>query len=302
MTPPTRRQMLASCALLPLAACSAMDASCGAERLGSLPMRLERGALLVPVALGQRLVLMILDTGAERTILDPVETERFGYREDPARVSRLVGVGGRMPPRHDVTVPQLTFGDLRFNNLAVAVGETPLFGRGAPVVGLIGGDILGPLDLDFDFAAGRLALYHVPSCSTDPIPWSASASRLQTIRHGRLTVIEVELDGTPLTAVIDTGATRSVLLADAADRIGLRSEYMLSIPSSSGEGIGGLPMGLHAHRFRELRMGQTVFRNQVLAVGEGRMGNLDMLIGLDLLRLRRMWISPSGGAVYFRTT
>jgi predicted aspartyl protease len=301
MTLPTRRQMLAACASLPIAAC-ATQASCGVEQLGAVPMRLERGALLVPVALGRQPVLMILDTGAERTILDPTEVVQLGYRENHARISRLVGVGGKMPPRHDVIVPELTFGDLRFINLDVAVGETPMFGHGAPVAGLIGSDILGPLDLDFDFTAGRLDLYHVPACATDPMPWVTSATRLHTIHHGRLTVIEVELDGTPLTAVIDTGATRSVVLADAADRIGLSAEYMLSIRSSSGEGIGGLPMGLHAHRFRELRFGQSVFHNQVLAVGEGRMGDLDMLIGLDLLRLRRMWISPSAGAVYFRTT
>lgn len=299
MTP--RRQLLTACAALPVAACAAAQprAGCRATPVGDLPMRIERGALVVPVALGRLPVLMILDTGAERTILEPNLARELGFRENPTRITRLYGVGGIMPPRADVTVPELTFGDLRYSQLDVALGDAPLHGPGTPVAGLVGADVFGLLDMDFDFAGGRLSLYRGASCG-QPMAWSQQVPPVPITLHGRLTVVEVVLDGTRLNAVIDTGATRSVVLANAAQRIGVRTDYMLNVPGSSGEGIGDLPIGMHLHRFRELRVGQTVFVEPILAVGERSMGDLDMLIGLDLLRLRRMWISPRARAVYFR--
>jgi predicted aspartyl protease len=297
----TRRHLLTACSVLPMAACAAQAPSgCSAAQVGSVPMRIERGALIVPVALNRLPVLMVLDTGAERTILEPDVAHELGFHENPAKLSRLYGVGGIMPARPDVTVPELVFGDLRFADLDVAVGDAPLHGPGTPVAGLVGADVFGPLDMDFDFARGQLALYQGSACGGEPLTWNQQTQRIPTYRHGHLTVVDVSLDGAKLTAVIDTGATRSVVLASAAERIGLPTDYMLNVPGSAGEGIGDLPMGMHVHRFGELRIGSTVFVDPILAVGERSMGDLDMLIGLDLLRLRRMWLSADGHGIYFR--
>ena len=295
--PLTRRHLLAACAAFP-AAC-ATRATCSATPVGDVPMRIQRGALIVPAALGRQPVLMILDTGAERTVLAPYVAQAQRYPEDPDRISRLYGVGGIMPPRHDVRVTELTFGNLRFSGLAVALGDTPEIAD-TPVVGLLGADVTGPLDLDFDFAAGRLGLYRVEPCTTDPVTWTTPGSRVPTRPHGALTTIEVHLDGTPLNAVIDTGASSSVIFAGAARRMGVAGDYMASIPASTGSGIGALTMDLHRRRFQELRIGPTTYTGPILAVGERGMGDLDMLIGLDILRLHRLWISPATQSVYVR--
>ena len=119
-------------------------------------------------------------------------------------------------------------------------------------------------------------------------------------------VVGVTLDGVALRALLDTGATTTVLAAPGMARMGLTPEALARTPRADAAGLGPRTVTGWAHRFRALAVGTTAMAEPVLWVAPVRLTPIvDMLLGADWLASRRVWISfstrrlfaalPSGG-------
>lgn len=122
-----------------------------------------QGALLVDVTINGEAVVMILDTGAQSTVLDLATANRLGMRSNPS-ASYSIGVGaGRVAGRDgaattfrlgnafDATVaPRLQdFTNLTWNHLRRG---------GRPIVGLLGFDVLASYGAIVDVGRGEMWL------------------------------------------------------------------------------------------------------------------------------------------------
>lgn len=101
-------------------------------------------------------VLLLLDTGADRTLLSPAAVERAGY--GPTVVSgatsvRILGVTGSAMASV-VTVPLLDVAGARLGPLSLLVHDAGLGG----LDGLLGRDVLDAFTVTIDTAAGRATL------------------------------------------------------------------------------------------------------------------------------------------------
>jgi predicted aspartyl protease len=105
---------------------------------------------------GVRLTL-IVDTGAERTVISPAALERAGLGGEPGRPVQIVGATGEAPASL-VTVPQLDVAGARIGPLAVIVHTLPADGRFVAADGLLGRDVLDAFTLTVDPIAGRATL------------------------------------------------------------------------------------------------------------------------------------------------
>ncbi len=294
--------MLSAMPVLPLAACA--DAaptlpSCGIQPLGSVPLVVDQGTLLVPVTLEGIRARMMLDTGSERTTIDPYVAGLLRLPDNLAHMSTLNGIGGATQYRRDVVIPEIQIGAAKFTMISLAVVDSPKI-KGPPISGLLGADLLSGYDLDFDFPGDTLSIYRPGGCRGEPVLWSRTNDRIPLVRRGLLSMVRATLDGTEIAAVIDTGASSSIVMAGAAARMGLGAAQLMGDPGGTARGVGANAPNYRRHRFRRLQVGPLGFDAPELNVSDARVSGIDMLIGLDLLRQNRMWLSHTAGAVFFQ--
>ncbi len=255
--------------------------------LATVPVRTGGSPCVVSVALDGRVVAMVLDTGAERTILTRAAVAQAHVPLDPWVGTTLRGAGGRLD-QHQNAVPR-----------SISLGGVSLYQRGpgvplslpvtalelGEVAGLLGGDLLSHTTLDLDAQAGRLSLQRNADC----VAADAEAVSFQLLRRF-LILVPVRLDGHDLTAMVDTGASRSLLNARGLHKIGLSAERLASDPTVSSAGIGG-NFAARQHGFNELRIGRRVFRAPHVLIAEVPEPAFDMVLGMDVLGQQRVVIS-----------
>ncbi len=96
---------------------------------------------------------LVLDTGADRTVISPTAFARTGLDTGGARLVNIIGVTGSATAR-EVTVPLLDVAGARVGPLTVIVHDVGL----ADIDGLLGRDVLDRFTLTVDSARGRATL------------------------------------------------------------------------------------------------------------------------------------------------
>src|ERR1700679_2622840 len=89
------RRSLFPLLLLLLARCGATPTiDCNLKMVAQMPLQVEDHLLVVPVGVDGKWVHLIVDSGAERTMLSETAAERLGLPHDMKHVSRTGGIGG----------------------------------------------------------------------------------------------------------------------------------------------------------------------------------------------------------------
>lgn len=289
--------------ILPLLLCSlfaaAAQAACHVEPRGAVPVDVVDGHPLVTVQVNDSPTTFVLDTGSERTLMGEDVVRRLGIARDSWVASAVRGIGG-IEERPNALPRSLRLGDITLRrrtllgDASVTVGPLPedeVGGR--PISGLLGRDFLSPFDLDLDLPAHRLTLYDVSGCAAWFIPWKMpyAAIPAATPMDAAL-VVQTLVDGRPLRALLDSGASASLVTAPGIVRLGLSREALAADPWGDARGVGPRPITMRLHRFAELRVGPEVTQAPTLWVAPVHVvPTVDMLLGIDWLRSRRVWLS-----------
>jgi hypothetical protein len=274
-------------------------AGCQVEQRSSVPVEAINGNILVTVDVNDTPATFILDTGAERTLMGEDVVRQLGLERDSWVASAVRGIAG-IEERPNALPRSLRLGHtaLRRRTLAedtsVTVGPLPMNEiAGRPVAGLLGRDFLSPFDLDLDLPHHRLTLYDVHDCGAGFVPWKTPyASIPASTPIGAALVVTVKVDGRPLRALVDSGASASLVTAAGMFRLGLNAGLLTHDPGGNGRGIGPKPVPMYRHRFSELRVGSEIKRDPVLWVASVRVVPIvDLLLGADWLTPRHVWLS-----------
>ena len=101
---------------------------------------------------------LIVDTGADRTVISPEVIERAGLAGGAGRSVQVIGVTGTSTATL-VTLPLLDVAGARIGPIVVVAHPLPSTFRGSDAVdGLLGRDVLDAFTLSVDTASGRATL------------------------------------------------------------------------------------------------------------------------------------------------
>jgi hypothetical protein len=161
-----------------------------------------------------------------------------------------------------------------------------------PLGALLGADVLSHFDIDLDIANRRAILYDPDLCTGTLPDWSVPVTEvpIDVAWSGRL-LLPVTIDGHTFHALLDSGATGSVLDLPAAESLGITQAELAKDHGGTGFGAAGVNFQRELHTFRTLEIAGERFASPAISVLDRPLREADMLLGLDWLRTHRVWIS-----------
>ena len=252
----SRYWTLSALLLVAVAAGGARAQECPpAQRVTSVDMKIgDDGRIYVPVKVKNANKTLLVDTGgfwSELTKQTAVElrlsTHHIRYE--------LVGVGG--DTTNMTTTTSLLLGNLRADAADfMVIPDANGFATDMPdVAGLLAPNLLHDYDVDIDFSTMKLSLYSQNHCEGKAVNWPGGIAVLpMSLDSSDHIQIPVQLDGHNLTAILDTGATRSVLDVELA-----KSTFGLTPGDADTQEVGRLMRSpqskTYSHRFKSLALG-----------------------------------------------
>jgi predicted aspartyl protease len=297
MSPTRLLRVAALVALLALSACAGAGQGCALDKWAELPVGLYRNLPIVQVNVNRSPVMMVVDTGAERTVLTASAASRVGLTQG-TRAVVMRGIGG--PILNWETRPEsFTFAEIGVPTMSVMVAAITLPEvDGIVPDGLLGADVLAALDVELDLPHRRLSFYQVRTCAAGP-PWAEPYTTIAVRRSARnALLLPVSLDGEYFVAELDTGTSVSVVALRAALKTGLRLEALAADPPVQLRGANPGVSIQRLHRFRGIGIGEDTVPYPLLLVGGVQGGDWDILLGSDYLRQKRVWLSYATGRIF----
>jgi predicted aspartyl protease len=166
--------------------------------------RLDRiGRVMAPVFVnGVGPFAFVVDTGASSSVISPRVVKRLKLVPDPARAKLLRGITGSEVVS-TVTVDSISAGEIQLSKIELPVVEPRVF---ADADGIFGADAFarGCLHVNFENAEVSILRSMCPRVGQN---WEVVRAKLQ---FGGLAVVNARIGTTRVTAIIDTGAERSL--------------------------------------------------------------------------------------------
>jgi predicted aspartyl protease len=101
----------------------------------------------------------------------------------------------------------------------------------------------------------------------------------------------VRAGGAELRALLDTGAQGITMTTRAANAAGVGAAEIAAGQPVMVRGVGPQPVPARFVRVPELQIGPETGRNARVIVTDSGMHGIDMILGMDYLAPRRLWIS-----------
>ena len=286
---------------LPVAA-----AECKLTRVAQLPVTMAGTRPMIAGTVNAMPARFLLDTGAFFSLLTRASADKFHLKLRGLPWGfRVGGISGSADTRL-VTADDFTltgFGTGTLHRVDFLVGGNVLQSEAD---GLIGQNVLGRADTEFDLANGLVSLFKPQDCAHQMLAywWKdggiAEMSIDRTSELSPLLVGSATLNGERIRVLFDSGAFRSALTVRAAARAGVKPEDAGVISGGPIRGLGSRVIETWIGRFDNLDLGGEQIKN-----GRVRFGKMDlpegtdMLLGADFFLSHRIYVAVSQHKIYF---
>jgi predicted aspartyl protease len=260
----------------------------------------EIGRVIVPMNVSGKTVHLLVDTGGVVSMLKKSVVSGLGLQSNLMAYDRyLVMFGGRHID-HIATAYDIDFGGLKANSMRFAVVPDDAVGNGMD--GTLAPDILSAYDAEFDFANNKFYLNSQDHCPGRVVYWTSSPYAIipMWINPDGHVNISVDLDGKQITALIDTGSTRSIMSFNEA-----QSEFGLKDNSPGLKRKGDDNSGYsYSYPFKTLSLnGITINNPDLILVPESEShvedsGGAKIIMGMGILRQLHLYIAYGEAKIY----
>lgn len=289
-------------------------AQCKYTRLGTVPAAWAGARLVADGSVNGTPMKMTVDTGATVTVISGAFAERMKLKLSHA-YGDMVGVGGRSEPAL-AYLEQLSVGPFKWNRTTVVVADVAASDLDDV---LIGGNSLLQRDVEID--GKKLMLYSASGCGdaalaywADDVPWVATEA---TTSEDLRAVVTVRINGHPVRALVDTGATGTIVDVSVARQLGVDPNDDSSRVGDTG-GFGAHSVAAWTTTFDEIAIGPELVRHARVRVADLWAGirndyhynstarfvdeQPQMLLGADFVRSHRLLFAGSQHRLYFSYT
>src|SRR5438477_3085750 len=278
---------------------TAANAKCQVGALLELKVTMEGTRPLTNVGINGRSLPFIVDSGAFFSTISPGTAQELGLRLEPSPI-QLSGIGGATAT-YLARVKSLDLAGVPLHDIQFVVG-----GSEAGAGGLLGQNILGIADVEYDLGHGTIRLMRSTGCSAgDNLAyWSGQAPVSDLAIDSRdamhpHTIGTILVNGVKLRAVFDTGAGSWILSWVAAKRAGITRTSAGVVPSGQSRGLGRSMVDTWLAPINTVKIGTEEVRNIKLHIADIGVPDLDMLIGADFFLSHRVYVANALRRIYF---
>jgi tetratricopeptide (TPR) repeat protein/predicted aspartyl protease len=268
-----------------------------------LPITMSGLRPLVTAKINDTEVNFLLDSGAFYSFITPSAAEQFKLQRRRAPEGlRVEGVGGRTDI-YVVRVEKFGLKKSSVPNVEFIVGGNEI---GAGAIGVLGQNVLGMADVEYDLANGVARIVSPNSdCGDANLAYWAKSQPVVEVGIERpyrgfrdKTRSYVYVNGAKVLAEFDTGASVSVLSIEAAKRAGL-------VPGGAGVISAGTMQGVGRHEIqtwiapvKTLKIGSEQIADTQMRFGDIDLSEIDMLIGDDYFLSHHLYVANSQDRIY----
>lgn len=286
--------------------------ACHLFQVAQLPLTVEGDQPLVDLSINGAAVRLLLDTGAAKTLLTEDGAAKLGLQAVQLDGMTFYGVGGSAVAKR-TRIKELKLGGAVLHDVDMIVTGRMRSNR---AVGLLGRDVLlSKSDLELDLANHVVRLVAPKDCHGDEVVyWSKSYMMASIDARSTAVVVDANLNGKSVSALLDTGAGHSIVTLDAARRAGVSPQSSGVAAAGTSSGMGGA-VQTWVGTFQTLGVGGETIQNAELEIADmfsrGRevyTGSIlrqqaveepDMLLGADFIKAHHIYIAPRQNKVYF---
>ena len=293
--------LLAAAAATPVVA-----AGCKIIVMATLPVVMEGTRPTVAAQINGVDATFMVDSGAFFGFITPGSAAQFGLRLTPAPFGLTVhGIGGSSSVQV-ATVKKFGVAGQILPNVQFLVGGSEVGGdRG----GVIGENLLGIGDTEYDLAKGVVRLIRTESCSPANYPYWAKTEPFSEIdikpdRQGvsKKIMASATVNGTRLRVQFDTGASTSIMTRSAAKRAGIDVDGPSVTAGGYSTGLGKravrtwiVPVDVFKIGGEEVRKTKLRVIDSIADTAEAP----DMLIGADFFLSHHIYVAKGLRKLYF---
>ena len=274
-------------------------AACKLSKIVELPVTMSGLRPIVTVGINGRDARLVADSGAFHSIISPGSAAEYGLKLTHAPYGMTIdGIGGDAEAWVS-TVKTFTLAGYPIHNVEFLVGgsETGSFG-------VLGQNVLGLADVEYDLAGGAVRLWVAKGCEHKVLTYWAgdkpiSVMDIADVSVERQTTGTAYVNGVKVRVTFDTGAGTSLLTLAAAARAGVKPSDPGVVYEGGTGGFGRRTVPTWIARFSSFKVGDEEIRNTRLRIGEIGLDGVDMLLGADFFLSHRVYVANSQRRLFF---
>lgn len=271
---------------------SAAYGKCQVAQLLELKVTMHGTEPLAEIGINGRSLPFIVDSGAFFSTISPGTAAELGLRLESTGLE-VQGIGGSAGKTSIARVKSLDLGGVALHDIRFIVG-----GSETGVGGLLGQNILGIGDVEYDLGHGAIRIMRSNGCSgNDNFAYWAGQAPVSDLSieprdafHPH-TIGVIYLNGAKVRAIFDTGASTSILSLDAARRAGITTSSAGVERLGLARGIGRSMVETWLAPFDNVKIGTEEIRHVKLRIGNIGMEEADMLLGADFFLSHRVYVA-----------
>lgn len=284
--------------------------ACDMKMYGALPVTMVGTSPTIAGFINGVPARFLADSGAFFSALASAATQRFNLRVKslPEEMSPWVSGAGGSTAAHLATARDFSvagFGTSVLHNVDFLVVDRRFAAAG--VDGVIGQNVIGLHDTEYDLANGFIRLFYLSGCQAYmPAYWHGTSSVAEIdiaepiTRESPHVIGTATLNGLTVRVVLDTGASRSILTLKAAARAGIHPGDADVVDGGMVYGIGAASVDTWIARFDNLDLGGEQVKNARLRIGDIDLPeDGDLLLGADFFLSHRIFVSTTHHKVFF---
>lgn len=281
-------------------------AACSLGKLAELPITMQGRRALVPAKLNGIDANLLVDSGSFYSMLSPASAAAYKLKVHPTTALSLTeGLNGY------VSVGVTTVQSFLLANIPLGrdfqflVGGTDVGGDAA---GLLGQNILGIADTEYDLSKGIINLMKPSDCADKPLAYWATSAGVpfgvipieDTGRHSWWLLGTASLNGVKIRVQFDTGSSQSFLTLAAAKRAGITPNSPGVTPAGEVTGLGQGSVRSWIGPFTSFAIGGEETHNTRLRFNDTTLkDDVDMWIGMDWFLSHHVYVANSQHKLYF---